>query len=235
MPGKKYKNVVKEFELDGKEFLLEDALDLVPKLKTAKFNETVELHFSLGVDPKKSDQNIRGMVSLPAGTGKDVRVLVFAKGDMIQVAKEAGADFIGDEENVAKIKSGWFEFDVCIATPDMMGVVGQLGRLLGPRGLMPNPKLGTVTNDIEKTIKDMKSGRVEYRVDKFANLHVLVGKSDFSKEDLKKNIFALTNAIVKARPSSAKGQYMKSCYLALTMSPSLKINVTNLTRSAAGI
>ncbi|MDD4029253.1 MAG: 50S ribosomal protein L1 [Caldisericia bacterium] len=235
MPGKKYKNVVKEFELDGKEFLLEDALDLVPKLKTAKFNETVELHFSLGVDPKKSDQNIRGMVSLPAGTGKDVRVLVFAKGDMIQVAKEAGADFIGDEENVAKIKSGWFEFDVCIATPDMMGVVGQLGRLLGPRGLMPNPKLGTVTNDIEKTIKDMKSGRVEYRVDKFANIHVPVGKSDFAKEDLKKNIFALTNAIVKARPSSAKGQYMKSCYLALTMSPSVKVNVTNLTRSAAGI
>lgn len=234
MPGKKYKNVVKELDLVGKEFLVDEALDLVPKLKTAKFNETVELHFSLGVDPKKSEQNIRGMVSLPAGTGKEVRVMVFARGDMIQVAKDAGADYIGDEENVAKIKTGWFDFDVCIATPDMMGVVGQLGRLLGPRGLMPNPKLGTVTNDIEKTIKEMKSGRVEYRVDKFANVHVPVGKADFTKEDLKKNIYALTNAIVKARPSSAKGQYMKSCYIALTMSPSLKLNVTNLVRSAAG-
>ncbi|MCK5848187.1 MAG: 50S ribosomal protein L1 [Caldisericia bacterium] len=232
MSGKKFRNVLKSVEEDA-EYNIDDALDLLPKLRTAKFVETVELHMSLGVDPKHSDQNIRGMVSLPAGTGKDVKVLVFTNGDKIEEAKEAGADIIGDDEVVKKIQNGWFGFDVCIATPDMMGTVGRLGRILGPRGLMPNPKLGTVTNDLQKAIKEMKSGKVEYRIDKFANIHVPVGKIDFSKEDLEKNIFALTNAIVKARPSSAKGQYIKSCFLTLTMSPSLRLNITNLTRSAA--
>ncbi len=234
MSGKKYANVEKELNLKNKEFTFQEALDLIPKLRTASFNETVEMHMALGVDPKKADQNIRGMVSLPAGTGKDVKVLVFTKGEKVEEAKQAGADYIGDDETAKKIQGGWFDFDVCIATPDMMPVVGRLGRVLGPRGLMPNPKLGTVTNDLEKTVKEMKSGKVEYRVDKFSNIHVPVGKADFNPEDLTKNIFALTNAIVKARPSSAKGQYIKSCYFTLTMSPSVKVNVTNLVRSAAG-
>ena len=234
MSGKKFTNVLKTIDVDA-EYTISDALDLLPTLRTAKFVETVEMHMLLGVDPKHSDQNIRGMVSLPAGTGKDVRVLVFTSGDKIDEAKEAGADIIGDDEVIKKIQKGWFEFDVCIATPDMMGTVGRLGRILGPRGLMPNPKLGTVTNDLKKAVKEMKSGKVEYRIDKFSNIHVPVGKIDFKKEDLEKNIFALTNAIVKARPSSAKGLYIKSCYLTLTMSPSLKLNTINLTRSAATI
>jgi len=171
------------------------------------------------------------MVSLPAGTGKHVRVAVFARGDKVKEAEEAGADFVGSEDLAKKITDGWFDFDVAIAAPDAMDIVGKLGRVLGPRGLMPNPKLGTVTNDIKKAVVEMKAGKVEYRVDKFANVHVAVGKSDFSKENLMQNISALMDALLKARPSSAKGQYIRKCHLALTMSPAIKINVSKLVKS----
>lgn len=230
MKNKKY---AKADELiEERDYELDEAVELLPKIKTAKFNETVEMVFLLGVDPKQSDQNIRGMVSLPSGTGKAVRVLVFTKGEKIKEAEEAGADFVGNDDLAKKIQDGWFGFDVAIATPDAMDVVGKLGRLLGPRGLMPNPKLGTVTNDLTKAVAEMKAGKVEYRVDKFANLHIPVGKVEFSKENLVANINAIVDAVLKARPSSAKGQYIKKCYLSLTMSPSIKINVSKIVKAA---
>jgi large subunit ribosomal protein L1 len=229
MSGKKYDQV--KALVEEKDYDIDEAIDLLPKLKTAKFNESVEMSFLMGVDPKQADQNIRGMVSLPAGTGKNVRVAVFARGDKAKEAEEAGADYVGSDDLAKKIQDGWFDFDVAIAAPDTMDVVGKLGRVLGPRGLMPNPKLGTVTNDIKKAVVDMKAGKVEYRVDKFANIHVAVGKSDFSKENLMLNITALLDALIKARPSSAKGQYIRKCHLALTMSPSIKINTSKLMKS----
>jgi len=231
MSGKKYEQV--KGLIEERDYEIDEAVDLLPKLRTAKFNETVEMSFLLGVDPKQSDQNIRGMVSLPAGTGKKVRVLVFARGEKVKEAEEAGADFAGSDELAKKIQDGWFDFDVAIATPDAMDVVGKLGRVLGPRGLMPNPKLGTVTNDVKKTVTEMKAGKVEYRVDKFANIHVAVGKADFSKDNLIKNISALLDAIIKARPASAKGQFIRKCHIALTMSPAIKINVSKLIKAAA--
>lgn len=230
MSGKKYEQV--KGLIEERDYEIDEAVDLLPKLRTAKFNETVEMSFLLGVDPKQSDQNIRGMVSLPAGTGKKVRVLVFARGEKVKEAEEAGADFAGSDELAKKIQDGWFDFDVAIATPDAMDVVGKLGRVLGPRGLMPNPKLGTVTNDVKKTVTEMKAGKVEYRVDKFANIHVAVGKSDFPKDSLIKNISALLDAIIKARPASAKGQFIRKCHIALTMSPAIKINVSKLIKTA---
>lgn len=229
MSGKKY-NEVKAL-IEERDYDVEEAIDLLPKLKTAKFNESVEMSFLMGVDPKQADQNIRGMVSLPAGTGKKVRVAVFARGEKAKEAEEAGADFVGADDLAKKIQDGWFDFDVAIAAPDAMDIVGKLGRVLGPRGLMPNPKLGTVTNDIKKAVIEMKAGKVEYRVDKFANIHVAVGKSDFSKENLMLNITALLDALIKARPSSAKGSYIRKCHLALTMSPSVKINTAKLMKS----
>ncbi|WP_031367296.1 50S ribosomal protein L1, partial [Clostridium botulinum] len=190
-----------------------------------KFDETVELAVRLGVDPRHADQQVRGAVVLPHGTGKTVRVLVFAKGDKVNEAQEAGADFVGAEELVEKIqKENWFDFDVVVATPDMMGVVGRLGRVLGPKGLMPNPKSGTVTFDVAKAIADIKAGKVEYRVDKTAIIHVPIGKSSFGEEKLSDNFHVLMEAVVKAKPAAAKGQYIKSVAISSTMGPGIKIN-----------
>lgn len=229
MSGKKYEQV--KALVEERDYDVDEAVELLPKLKTAKFIESVEMSFLMGVDPKQADQNVRGMVSLPAGTGKKVRVAVFARGEKVKEAEEAGADFVGSEDLAKKIQDGWFDFDVAIAAPDAMDIVGKLGRVLGPRGLMPNPKLGTVTNDIKKAVTEMKAGKVEYRVDKFSNIHVAVGKVDFPKDSLMQNITALLDALIKARPSSAKGQYIKRCHLALTMSPSIKINVAKLMKA----
>ncbi|AAK81084.1 large subunit ribosomal protein L1 [Clostridium acetobutylicum] len=222
--GKKY---IESAKLVDKNTLYapDEAVDLVVKTSKAKFDETVELAVRLGVDPRHADQQVRGVVILPNGTGKKVRVLVFAKGDKAKEAEAAGADYVGAEELATKIQSeNWFDFDVVVATPDMMGVVGRLGRVLGPKGLMPNPKSGTVTFDVAKALTEIKAGKVEYRVDKTAIVHVPVGKSSFGAEKLKQNFHALMDAIVKAKPASAKGQYVKSVALSSTMGPGIKIN-----------
>lgn len=222
--GKKY---VESAKLIDKGTLYEpsEAIELVLKTSKAKFDETIELALKLGVDPRHADQQVRGVVILPNGTGKKVRVLVFAKGDKAKEAEAAGADYVGAEELATKIQSeNWFDFDVVVATPDMMGVVGRLGRVLGPKGLMPNPKSGTVTFDVAKALTEIKAGKVEYRVDKTAIVHVPVGKSSFGAEKLKQNFHALMDAIVKAKPASAKGQYVKSVALSSTMGPGIKIN-----------
>ena len=202
-----------------------EAMDLVVKTSKAKFDETVELAVRLGVDPRHADQQVRGAVVLPHGTGKNVRVLVFAKGDKAKEAEAAGADFVGAEELVDKIKNeNWYDYDVVVATPDMMGLVGRLGKLLGPKGLMPNPKSGTVTFDVAKALADIKAGKVEYRVDKTAIIHCPIGKSSFGAEKLGDNYRSLMEAIVKAKPSAAKGQYIKSVVVSSTMGPGIKIN-----------
>ena len=208
---------------------LEEALNLLKKMPPAKFNETVELHFNLGVDPRKADQQIRNWVVLPNGTGKDVRVLVFAEGDKADEATNAGADFVGVDELVEKISAGWFDFDVVIATPNLMGKIGKLGRVLGPRNLMPNPKVGTVTMDVGKAVGEVKSGKVAYRVDKFGNLHIPTGKLSFENDKLKENILTVVSAILKDRPATAKGNYMRSITLTTTMNPSVKLNVNSVT------
>ena len=203
----------------------EEAIDLAVKTAKAKFDETIEVHVRLGVDPRHADQQVRGAVVLPHGTGKTVRTLVFAKGDKAAEAKAAGADFVGDNDLVEKItKENWFDYDVVVATPDMMGVIGRLGRVLGPKGLMPNPKSGTVTNDISKAIAEIKAGKVEYRLDKTAIIHCPVGKKSFGAEKLVENYKALMDAIVKAKPAAAKGQYIKSVSVSATMGPGAKIN-----------
>jgi len=229
MAGKKFLEAKKLIE--DREYEIEEALDLLPKIKISKFDETVEISLLMGIDPKQSDQNIRGVVNLPAGTGKQVRVLVFAKGEKEKEAQEAGADFTGADELAKKVEDGWVDFDVAIATPDMMSVVGKLGKVLGPRGLMPNPKLGTVTEDVSKAIKEAKGGRIEFRVDKLANIHVPTGKVSFKKEDLKDNISAFINALIRVKPQTAKGQYIKECFIGLTMSPSIKLNVPKLIKA----
>ena len=202
-----------------------EALDLVAEIASAKFDETVEAHIKLGVDSRHADQQVRGAVVLPHGTGKTKRVLVFAKGQKAKEAEQAGADFVGAEELVQKIQGdNWFEFDIVVATPDMMGVVGRLGRVLGPKGLMPNPKSGTVTFDVAKAIDEIKAGKVEYRLDKTNIIHVPVGKVSFGGEKLTQNFLALMDAVVKAKPSAAKGQYLKSITVASTMGPGVKIN-----------
>jgi len=204
-----------------------EALELVKQTGKAKFDETVELSIRLGVDPRHADQQVRGAVVLPHGTGKTVRVLVFAKGPKAEEAKAAGADFVGDMDLVQKIQQeNWFGFDVCVATPDMMGVVGRIGRILGPKGLMPNPKSGTVTMDVTKAIADIKAGKVEYRVDKTAIAHCPIGKVSFETEKLNENLSALMDAIIKAKPASAKGTYVKSLYISTTMGPSIRLNTT---------
>jgi len=204
-----------------------EALELVKQTGKAKFDETVELSIRLGVDPRHADQQVRGAVVLPHGTGKTVRVLVFAKGPKAEEAKAAGADFVGDMDLVQKIQQeNWFGFDVCVATPDMMGVVGRIGRILGPKGLMPNPKSGTVTMDVTKAISDIKAGKVEYRVDKTAIAHCPIGKVSFETEKLNENLSALMDAIIKAKPASAKGTYVKSLYISTTMGPSIRLNTT---------
>lgn len=203
----------------------EEALDLAVKTSKAKFDETVEIHVRLGVDPRHADQQVRGAVVLPNGTGKTVRVLVFAKGDKANEAREAGADFVGDNDLVEKItKENWFDYDVVVATPDMMGVIGRLGRVLGPKGLMPNPKSGTVTFDLAKAIAEIKAGKVEFRLDKTAIIHCPLGKSSFGPEKLAENYKALMDAIIKAKPAAAKGQYIKSISVSSTMGPGAKIN-----------
>ena len=202
-----------------------EAVSIVKKSASAKFDETVECHIRLGVDGRHADQQVRGAVVLPHGTGKTVKVLVFAKGTKVDEAQAAGADFVGGEELIPKIQNeGWFDFDVVVATPDMMGVVGRLGRVLGPRGLMPNPKAGTVTMDVTKAIEDIKAGKVEYRLDKANIIHVAVGKASFSEEQLADNVNAIMDAIRKAKPASAKGQYFRSVTLASTMGPGVKLS-----------
>lgn len=203
----------------------DEALDLAVKTAKAKFDETIELHVRLGVDPRHADQQVRGAVVLPNGTGKTVRVLVFAKGEKAQEARDAGADFVGEMDLVDKIqKENWFDFDVVVATPDMMGAIGRLGRVLGPKGLMPNPKSGTVTFDVTKALEEIKAGKVEYRLDKTAIIHVPIGKKSFGTEKLGVNFKAVMDAIVKAKPSAAKGQYIKSVSVSSTMGPGVKIN-----------
>ena len=224
--GKKY---IESAKLIDKNALYNpiEALELTLKTAKANFDETIELHVRLGVDPRHADQQVRGAVVLPNGTGRTVRVLVFAKGDKATEAKEAGADFVGAEELVQKIQSeNWFDYDVVVATPDMMGVVGRIGRVLGPKGLMPNPKSGTVTFDVAKAIEEIKAGKVEYRVDKTAIVHCPIGKKSFGTEKLKQNFTALMDALVKAKPAAAKGQYLKSVSVSSTMGPGAKINPT---------
>ena len=221
--GKKYVEAAKLIDR-SKVYEAEEAVALVKKSATAKFDETVELHIRTGCDSRHADQQIRGAVVLPAGTGKDVRVLVFAKGAKADEAAAAGADFVGGEELIPKIqKEGWLDFDVVVATPDMMSVVGRLGKVLGPKGLMPNPKAGTVTMDVTKAISDIKAGKVEYRLDKANIIHVTLGKVSFTEEQLMQNFNALMGAIEKAKPSSVKGQYLKSISIATTMGPGVKI------------
>ena len=206
-----------------------EAISLVKKTAVAKFDETVEAHIRLGVDGRHADQQVRGAVVLPHGTGKTVRVLVFAKGDKVAEAEAAGADFVGGEELIPRIQNeGWFDFDVVVATPDMMGVVGRLGRVLGPKGLMPNPKAGTVTMDVTKAVNDIKAGKIEYRLDKANIIHCPVGKASFTEEQLTENFNTLMDAIVKAKPASAKGTYMKSVTVTSTMGPGIKVNTLKI-------
>ena len=221
--GKKYTESLKAYD-KSKAYEIGEAVDLVLNTAKAKFDETVELHVRLGVDPKQADQQVRGVIVLPNGTGKNVKVLCLAKGEKADQAKEAGADFVGAEELVQKIQTeNWFDFDVIITTPDMMGVVGRIGKILGPKGLMPNPKSGTVTMDVAKAIKDTKAGKVEYRLDKTAIIHCTIGKKSFGKEKLVENYDALFDAIVKAKPAAAKGQYVKSVTVASTMGPGVRV------------
>ena len=226
--GKKY---IEKAKLIDKTMLYDtaEAIDLVQKTASAKFDETVEAHIRLGVDSRHADQQVRGAVVLPHGTGKTVRVLVFAKGAKLDEALEAGADFVGGQELVPKIQNeNWFEYDVVVATPDMMGVVGRLGRVLGPKGLMPNPKAGTVTMDVTKAVQDIKAGKIEYRLDKTNIIHVPIGKASFTEEQLADNFQTLMGAIIKARPSALKGVFLKSVSLASTMGPSVKVNPVKL-------
>lgn len=226
--GKKY---IESSKLVDKNVLYTpaEALDLAVKTAKAKFDETIELHVRLGVDPRHADQQVRGAVVLPNGTGKSVKVLVFAKGAKATEAQEAGADFVGAEELVQKIQGeNWFDYDVVVATPDMMGVVGRLGRVLGPKGLMPNPKAGTVTMDVTKAVNDIKAGKIEYRLDKTNIIHVPVGKASFTEEQLSDNFQTLMGAINKAKPSSLKGQYIKSATITSTMGPGVKLNVVKI-------
>ena len=203
----------------------EEAVALAIQTSKAKFDETIEVHAKLGVDPRHADQQVRGSVVLPNGTGRTVRVLVVTKGDKIKAAQEAGADFVGGEEMIEKIKTeNWFGFDVMIATPDMMGIIGRIGRILGPKGLMPNPKSGTVTMDVAKAVQDTKAGKVEYRVDKTSIVHCPIGKASFAPEKLQENLQVLMEAIIKAKPAAAKGTYIKSLYLTATMGPAIKVN-----------
>jgi large subunit ribosomal protein L1 len=222
--GKKYEAAVKLIDKDALYESL-DAIELVKKAATAKFDETVEVAVRLGVDPKKQDQQVRGVVVLPHGTGKVKRVLVFAKGDKAKEAELAGAEFVGDQDMINKIQQGWFDFDVCVATPDMMSEVGKLGRLLGGKGLMPNPKAGTVTFDVTKAIQEIKAGKIEYRLDKAGQIHAPIGKVSFDSEKLQENLKTLIDALQKAKPSAAKGVYLKNISISSTMGPGAKLNL----------
>ena len=224
MKGKKYVDALKKID-KTKQYDMGEAIQTAIEIASAKFDETLELHVKLGVDSRKADQQVRGVVVLPNGTGKSVRVLVIAKGAKADEAQQAGADFVGAEEYIEKMqKENWFDFDVLVTTPDMMGLVGRLGRVLGPKGLMPNPKSGTVTMDIAKTIHDIKAGKVEYRLDKQSICHVIFGKKSFGKDKLLENATAIMDAIVKAKPAAAKGTYLKSVAIATTMGPGIKVS-----------
>ncbi len=226
--GKKYSDSTKLLE-KTKLYDASEAIALVCQTAKAKFDETIELHIRLGVDSRHADQQVRGAIVLPNGTGKSVKVLVFAKGDKVQAALDAGADYAGAEEYVEKIqKENWFDFDVIIASPDMMGLVGRLGKVLGPKGLMPNPKAGTVTPDVAKAVKEAKAGKIEYRLDKTNIIHCPIGKASFGAEKLQENFDALVGAVIKAKPAAAKGQYIKSCVIASTMGPGIKVNSSKL-------
>ena len=225
--GKKYEAAKAKID-SAKTYELTEGFDLVPETKCAKFDETVEISGRLGVDPKHPEQMVRGTVVLPHGTGKTVRVLVFAKGEKEVEAKDAGADFIGAEDMIEKVTKGWLDFDAIVATPDMMGAVGKLGKVLGPRGLMPNPKLGTVTFDVRKAVSDLKAGKVEFRVDKQGNIHVPVGKASFGGQKLRENFLSLMEAIVKAKPASSKGAYVRSLFVSTTMGPSIRLDAVEI-------
>ncbi|MCH5585920.1 50S ribosomal protein L1 [Shimazuella sp. AN120528] len=226
--GKKYQEAIQKVDRE-KVYEPVEALELVKSISTAKFDETVEAAFRLGIDTKKADQQVRGAVVLPHGTGKTKRVLVFAKGEKAKEAEAAGADFVGDEELVNKVQQGWLEFDVVVATPDMMGQVGRLGRILGPKGLMPNPKTGTVTFEVEKAVNEIKAGKIEYRADKAGNIHAAIGKVSFSTEQLTENLQALSDALTKAKPAAAKGTYMKNISVSSTMGPGVQVSSSALT------
>ena len=228
--GKRYQEVAKLVDRE-KLYSPAEAIALVKKCASAKFDETVEVAMKLGVDPRHADQQVRGTVVLPHGTGRDVRVLVFAKGEKANEAREAGADFVGDEDLAEKIQGGWTDFDVAIATPDMMGVVGRLGRILGPRGLMPNPRTGTVTMEVAKAVEESKAGKVEYRVNREAGIHVPIGKVSFTEEQLLENFYALMGAVIRARPASAKGTYLRRAFFSSTMGPGIRLN----TQEAASV
>ncbi len=226
--GKKYQEAVKSFDKNA-QYEIAEAIGLVKKNATAKFDETIELHIRTGCDGRHAEQQIRGAVVLPHGTGKTVKVLVFAKGTKLDEAEAAGADFVGGEELIPKIQNdGWLDFDVVVATPDMMGVVGRLGRVLGPKGLMPNPKAGTVTMDVTKAINDIKAGKIEYRLDKTNIIHVPLGKASFTDEQISDNFQTVMNAVIKAKPSSLKGQFIRSATLASTMGPGVRLNVSRI-------
>ena len=222
--GKKYQDAKKLIDA-AKQYDPEEAVELVKQISKAKFDETIEMSIRLGVDPRHADQQVRGTVVLPHGTGKKVKVLVFAKADKAKEAEAAGADYVGDADLVAKIQSeNWFDFDVCVATPDMMGTIGRIARLLGPKGLMPNPKSGTVTMDVTKAIQEIKAGKVEYRIDKTAIAHCPIGKVSFDSDKLVENMTTLMEAVIKAKPATAKGTYIKSLYMSSTMGPAIKLN-----------
>ena len=223
--GKRYQEAVKLID-PAKKYEIKEAIALLKETAKAKFDETVEVAFRLGVNPKKADEQIRGAMVLPNGTGRTQRVLVFAKGDKVKEAEAAGADYVGDEELINKINEGWFDFDIIVATPDMMAEVGKLGRILGPKGLMPNPRTGTVTFEVEKAVKDIKAGQVEYRVDSDSNLHVPVGKISFDDEKLVENFDALVQTIVAAKPQTSKGTYVRNVVVTSTMGPGIKIDVS---------
>ena len=226
--GKKYQDSAKQIDR-AVQYEVADALALVCKTATAKFDETVEIHVKLGVDSRHADQQVRGAIVLPNGTGKSVRVLVFAKGDKAEAAKAAGADYVGEMDLVEKIqKENWFDFDVVVATPDMMGIVGRLGKVLGPKGLMPSPKAGTVTPNVTAAVKEIKAGKIEYRLDKTNIIHCPIGKASFGTEKLVENFNALMGAVIKAKPAAAKGQYVRSCTVASTMGPGIKVAAAKL-------
>lgn len=225
--GKKYEAAIAKLE-ENRTYDLEAAFKVLPETKVAKFDETVEVSGRLGVDPKHPEQMVRGTVLLPHGLGKKVRVLVFAKGEKEVEAKEAGADYVGSDDLMEKINKGWLDFDAIVATPDIMGAVGKLGKVLGPRGLMPNPKLGTVTFDVKKAVTDLKAGKVEFRVDKAGNIHVPVGKASFGSSKLKDNFMALMDAIIKAKPAASKGVYLRSLFVSTTMGPSVKLDAVEV-------
>lgn len=231
--GKRLKAIEESFDRDQIYGALE-ALDIVKGNAKARFDETIEIAFKLGIDPRKSDQMIRGTVSLPAGTGKAMRVAVFAAGDAAREAKEAGADHVGDDDLVEKVQGGWFEFDAAVATPDLMPKVGKIGKLLGPRGLMPNPKAGTVTTEVGKAVQEIKGGKVEYRSDKFGNVHLVLGKASFEPPALRQNFAAVLDEVVKAKPAAAKGRYIRSITLSSTMGPGVRVDPNITMKDLAG-